>query len=650
MTGVPLDDGERAAPGPFRRQLLVNTLATGAGNLWAIVVSVVALPVLLSGLGATAFGLWVLIQTFSAVTGWLSLLDAGTGVATTRTIAHHASLDDPPGAAGSAYTAIAIFAVMGLLCAVVMATLGVVVLPSLFGTPASLTEDVRVAVAVFGVQVLFDMVTMGAQACLEGLQRVDVSRATDGVRRTLVAAATAIVALLGGGLRGVAVASLVAAIVATVVSMAAMVRRLQVHRRPTWGRVREIFAYGKKVALVRPLGVLHRTMDRLVIGVMLGPSSVALVEIATQLQSGADAALSATSYAVVPSASWLHAREDRGSLRELLERGTRYSLLVTVPVALGLAGLAGPIVDLWVGPEFSAAAGLTVVAIAYTLMTAPLQVGSSLLLGIGGASAILGAALAAVVANLISSVLLVDQVGIVGAFIGTLIGAVFLIPLLGRAFLRAADLRAREFLRSAVVPCLLPTAALVAVMFVVALLPVGPLVTIVLSAAIGGVAYLAVAWRWSLQAGEVANLRSTLARRTVGGRGVNTRRVGSRLHRRRIRGRRGPPVPLRAPGSGPERPRGPLQRLLRGLGQRSSVPGDLRGLLPPVEDARLGDRPQLVVPVRSVRRLRERELLLRRARRLLRRAGDERDHRAGAGKRRWIGSSRSALPWVRRRR
>ena len=42
MTGVPLDDGGQAAPGPFRRQLLVNTLATGAGNLWAIVVSVVA--------------------------------------------------------------------------------------------------------------------------------------------------------------------------------------------------------------------------------------------------------------------------------------------------------------------------------------------------------------------------------------------------------------------------------------------------------------------------------------------------------------------------------------------------------------------------------------------------------------------------------
>jgi O-antigen/teichoic acid export membrane protein len=68
------------------------------------------------------------------------------------------------------------------------------------------------------------------------------------------------------------------------------------------------------VAVLRPLGVLHRTIDRVVVGSVLGPSAVALVEIATQMMNGADAILSAMSYAVLPSAAWLRARGDRATL------------------------------------------------------------------------------------------------------------------------------------------------------------------------------------------------------------------------------------------------------------------------------------------------------------------------------------------------
>ena len=39
-------------------------------------------------------------------------------------------------------------------------------------------------------------------------------------------------------------------------------------------------------------------MDRLVVGVVIGPTAVALVEIANQVQNGVGAALSASSYTV----------------------------------------------------------------------------------------------------------------------------------------------------------------------------------------------------------------------------------------------------------------------------------------------------------------------------------------------------------------
>src|SRR5438132_12304704 len=103
-------------------------------------------------------------------------------------------------------------------------------------------------------------------------------------------------------------------------------------------------------------------MDRLIVGAVIGPSAVSLVEIATQVQNGADAILSATSYAVIPSAAWLRARDDQDTLRELLVTGTKYSLLVTLPAVVLAAILARPLVDFWVGPRYHDVPGLIAVS------------------------------------------------------------------------------------------------------------------------------------------------------------------------------------------------------------------------------------------------------------------------------------------------
>ena len=322
-------------PSRFRRRALINTASTGLGNGWAMVVALVSLPLLLDGLGRTAFGTWVLIQTFSAVTGWLSLADIGVGVAATRAIAERASLGDDRSSAGIVSSALVLFAALGLVCAVALAVLGPLLLPGLFNTPDALRDGLRLALLIFAAQIVMDLLTEGFEACLEGFQRVDLSRAVDATRRTLVAVATVVAAQVDHRLEVVAAASLAASIVGALAGGVVLSRQLPLRSfTPSAEQIRNLLRYGRTVAILRPLGVLQRTMDRLVVGAVLGPGPVALVEVATQIQSGADAVLSASGYAVAPASSWLSAREDRTTLRELLHRGTKYSLLVTVPVAV----------------------------------------------------------------------------------------------------------------------------------------------------------------------------------------------------------------------------------------------------------------------------------------------------------------------------
>ncbi|MBV9413193.1 MAG: polysaccharide biosynthesis protein [Acidimicrobiia bacterium] len=505
-------------PNRFRRRVLVNTASTGIANAWAMVVALVSLPLMLSGMGPSAFGLWVLIQTFSAVNGWFSLADVGVGTATTRAVAEKASVDDHTAVGAIVSSGLSVFASLGVVCAAALALLGPLFLPALFHAPQKLEHALRVAIVLFAVQVMFDLLTEGFESCLEGLQRVDLSRGADALRRTLVAAATVAAAQTDGRLESVALASLGASVVGTVIGGAVLRRHLRGRvARPQRDQIWDLVRYAKTVAILRPLGVIQRTMDRLVVGAVLGPAAVAIVEIATQILNGAEAVLSASSYAVVPSAAWLAARQDHGTLREFLHRGTKYSLLATVPVAAGAAVLAGPIVRVWLGPHFEQAAGVAAVALLTTLATAPIQVGSNLLLGIGRASDILRAAAAAIVVNLVMSLVLVHITGIVGVFQATLLSCLVLVPILSRSMLRAVGSDLGTFLHDAVLPVIPPAVALVLAAGAVLAAPLSDVVTLVAGALAGGLAYLAVALRFSVHRSELDELRSLVSRGTPSG-------------------------------------------------------------------------------------------------------------------------------------
>ncbi|MCU1461470.1 MAG: polysaccharide biosynthesis protein [Acidimicrobiales bacterium] len=477
---------------PYRRRLLQNVVAAGAGNVWAMLVAVVSLPLLLHALGPTAFGSWVLIQTFSAVNGWFSLGDVGVGAAATYFVGLGLGAEDEAGQYRSAGTAVWIFIALGIVSGAVLALCGPVVLPHVFSTPASLRGAVRAAIQWFGIQILFDTVTEGCESVLEGCQRVDLSRAADALRRTLVAIGTVFVASAGGGLRDVALVSAAASGVGMLFAVILLTRQVPgAWRSARVAEVRRLLAYGWRVAALDANGVLHRTMDRLLVGSFIGPAAVTVLEVAMQVMNTVAAVLSSASYAVLSSAALLAGRRDRHAMARLLDEGTRLTLLVTWPVAAGAAMLAGPIVHVWVGPRYHGAAGLAAVAIAYIALAAPLQVGSNLLRGTGRVNDVLRPAMAAVTLNLVASFLLVQAVGTVGVLEGSLVGLVILLPMLTRSFLDVAGLSLREFLLHSVGPALVPLPFLCAAVGLVLASPLGPLQTLLVGTGVGGLVYVA---------------------------------------------------------------------------------------------------------------------------------------------------------------
>jgi O-antigen/teichoic acid export membrane protein len=504
----------KSAKRPFLRQVVVNTASSGLANVWAMVATAIALPMMLGGLGQEGFGTWVLLQTFSATNGWLSLADLGVVISTTRAVADRVSLDDGETARRVASSSLLVCTTLGLISAVLLATLGPWLLPELFRTPDGLVRPLQVATVVFSIQIVFDLALNSFEGILEGLNRVDLSRGVDIARRALVVLSAAAAAMITGDIVAAAVTSMLATAVATFVGF--MVVRAHLPRflvRPDRDQVRTLLQYGRSLALLRPLGVLQRTMDRLIVGIVLGPAAVPYVEIATQLQAAADAVSSAVSYSVVPASSWLKAREDDHTLGQFAELGTKYALLAVMPIVLGVALLSTPIIEVWLGPTYLEAAGLTVVAVINVGLTAPLVVGSQMLVGLGRASSVLRAVVPAVTVNVIASLILIHAVGIVGVFIATILGSFVLIRVLGRAFLREVDISAKEFVTQSVLPSVGPSLAMASVVAAVLVLGLSPLSTILVGGASGVLVYGIVAGFVSSNQDELAVFRSALRRR-----------------------------------------------------------------------------------------------------------------------------------------
>jgi O-antigen/teichoic acid export membrane protein len=498
--------------GAFRRRLARSTAAAVLTNGWSMVLVLVTLPVLVREMGRTDFGVWALLQAFSATNGWLSITVVGLGVASVRQVAGASAVPGDPRLRGAVGAALVAVAGPGVVLGAVMAVAGAPALDAVFDldTPADVLRGATVAV---GVTVALDHVVAAVAAVLEGVQRVATARGVDAVRKTAVAVATATAAVRYGDVRSVAVAAALATAFSVVVAVVTLV--VVVRTRPAPPRRRhvvDIVRYAGTVSLLSATGVLHRTMDRIIAGVAFGPGAVALVEIANQVQAGATALLSATSYPVLSAAPWLDARRDPSAVRQLLERTSRYATVLTGPVVAIVAVAAGSLVVAWVGDDLGEpATDLVRVAVLYVATQAPLQAGSNLLQGMGRAGVVLRVSLAAVAVNLVASVALAEAVGLIGVFWGTLVSSIVMGWALGRALAELDDVGGWEPLRAAVVAAMPPTAAAALAAGAVVLSPLSGGAEAAGAVVTGTAAAAAAGLRWSLTGGERREL-SALAR------------------------------------------------------------------------------------------------------------------------------------------
>jgi O-antigen/teichoic acid export membrane protein len=218
---------------------------------------------------------------------------------------------------------------------------------------------------------------------------------------------------------------------------------------------------------------------------------------------------------VVPTASRYVATGDERRLRELVVRGTRYTLALFVPVCVTLIALAEPILDVWLGDRYGGGDVALSILVSYWLLYGGLVVTPGFLVGAGRARDVARIMVAVAASNLALSLALTPALGLEGPALGTALPFVLAFPFMLRLGLAASGAPLGDVVGRAYLPAWTLGAALAAGLVAVRLALDPRALPAVLAAALGGVlAYWALYFTLVLAAEERTFVRGLLSRRS----------------------------------------------------------------------------------------------------------------------------------------
>jgi O-antigen/teichoic acid export membrane protein len=501
-----------AAPVAHGRRVFRNTLFTGGVGVFSLLANFFVIGEAVGHLGMGPFGVLTLALAFSLSAGFLSISDLGLQSGVTRFVADADGRGQRARIGEVVSSALAILAVTAVVAVAILLTLSVVaghIFTNVHG--AALQNDLHLLFILFAVEALFGLPALAFLGVLQGLQRYGWVKVIDLTRQILYTVVALIVLFTGHGvvafgaamISGTVFAAFGYAIAARILCPDLRVSPRLVKR----GVLRPLAGFSVWVFITRISGVIWAQMNTIILSVLVGINVLTGYSIVARLESAVSYPLTLTAAAVVPAAANLLAMRSSVRLRDLLIRGTRYTLAISLPVTIAAMVLARPLIVGWVGNRYATYAGAAQLFLTYQLLSCSANIALTILIGVGRVRAVTAYITSAVAVNLIVSIALAKPLGVYGVIIGTLVGYGITAPLYVRLVLRELGMSLGEFLRRAIFP-IIPWAVVFAGVVALTALVVNPtgLITVALCCVPASLVYIAGVVRFAMTGEERADL------------------------------------------------------------------------------------------------------------------------------------------------
>lgn len=333
-------------------KIIVNNIYNFLGFLIPAVLTFLVTPYLVSGLGVVDYGLWNVTLSFL---GLMGILELGIGVSITKYVSEYIANDDKQALSSTITMGFIINLGLSILIVIPLYFFAPQITAFLFSKSESLHKTTQI-IRIMTLGFFPLMIRNAGLAIPAGLQKYQIVNIIKIIQNALTMIVAIIVISLQGTIYDVVTSTVILMWVIGITSLVICYRLLQpldFHWIISRSAAKTIFSYMAASGITN-IGIkLFSSVDKLVVGTVLGLANVTYYSIAIGIANKFVTMSSALTQALMPAASEMYTRGEEGQLRKILFYSTAVLFFINaIPVGLLLV-FADEFLVWWLDPDLA---------------------------------------------------------------------------------------------------------------------------------------------------------------------------------------------------------------------------------------------------------------------------------------------------------
>jgi len=341
------------------KHLLNNTAINFLGLGIPYLVGFIAIPFIVRGLGPDRFGLlsilWIII-------GYFGFVDLGLGRATTKYVAEFLGKDEKDRVPAYVSSTVWMQLVLGVLGTGILLVVAPWLVERVLKIPPAYWGEARSSLRIIAFSLPVVLLSSSFRGILESAQRFDLVNAVKVPGSILFYLIPLLGIFLGFRLPGI-VLLLVLSRVLTLAAWMAMAFKVLPGLRGfvslNWGVVRSLLTFGGWVSLSSALYAVTNSLDRLLIGSLLGTKDVTYYSTPLEAVNRLGIIPGSISLTLFPAFSSLDGASEDRRVRALYAKAVKFTFLSVGLLSVFVVFYSEPFLRLWLGTDFAARSAWT---------------------------------------------------------------------------------------------------------------------------------------------------------------------------------------------------------------------------------------------------------------------------------------------------
>ena len=451
------------------KRLLVNTSSNIIVLIVKLIIVFIMTPIFLKNMGAYDYGIWEII---ASIVGYMGILDLGIKPAIIRFSAKY-NVESNTLALRYMYSSAFVFTcLMGFILCSILIFWGVF-FPETLATNNSSASKYTLVLFILGLQILIMFPGFVPESVLEGFQQYSLKNNIT-IFNSIVGAfilfnymspsnGLYLLALVNAA--GLTIKYCLYFFIVSRPKFGALAPQL---RYFSFNELKKLLHFGGKSFIQGVAYQIESATDVIVIGYFLNPAMVPLYSIPASLMGHIRNIGFTLTQATMPRFSQLSAENNNQAIIQLYLNASKWILAIMLPVTV-LAVIFGPaFISLWLGDEYGENSQTILLLLAIFSMLPFLDPVMERYLTATNKHAILSKLypLTALI-NLVVSILLVEEYGIVGVAIGSIIPLCLFVPIYLNYSCKQLKITIYRYIKSAIIPIILPNILLIVLSMII---------------------------------------------------------------------------------------------------------------------------------------------------------------------------------------